>query len=85
MRKMRLDLEELTVESFATADALRPLGTVRGNVDDAVAITVPEPIVTPNCSADSACDTCRYSCIDSCTPQPTCDSCFVTRCRANCG
>jgi len=86
MRKMRLDLDELTVESFATAEALRSLGTVKGNLDDAIAIaiTAPQPVLTPDCSADSACDTCRYSCIDSCTPQPTCDSCFVTRCKANC-
>ena len=83
MRKMKLDVEQLAVESFATAESLNALGTVRGNgvlIGDAITV----PIDTPNCSADSMCDTCKYSCIDSCTPQPTCDSCFVTRCRANC-
>jgi len=87
MRKIRLDVEQLAVESFVTAGAAGALGTVRGNgvIDDGeiVVITAPQPL-TPNCSADTMCDTCRYSCIDSCTPQPTCDSCHVTMCKANC-
>jgi hypothetical protein len=88
MRKMRLEVEQLEVESFATAERLQAIGTVRGNlaIDDGDIIAEPVPIiVTPNCSADTMCDTCRYSCIDSCTPQPTCDSCHITMCRANCG
>ncbi|HEU4562004.1 MAG TPA: hypothetical protein VFS20_29525 [Longimicrobium sp.] len=88
MRKIRLDVEMLQVESFATTDSIRALGTVRGNAElgdgDMVIITAPE-ILTPNCSADSMCDTCKYSCIDTCTPQPTCDSCHITMCRRNCG
>jgi hypothetical protein len=95
MRKIRLDVDHLEVESFVTAGSLGSPGTVRANgvmLGDGVligdgfeVITNPQPIQTPNCSADTMCDTCRYSCIDSCTPQPTCDSCHVTMCRANCG
>jgi len=89
MRKIRLDVEHLEVESFVTAGSLGSPGTVRGNgvlIGDGFAvITDPQPIQTPNCSADTMCDTCKYSCIDSCTPQPTCDSCHITMCRANCG
>lgn len=88
MRKIRLDVEMLQVESFATAGSIRALGTVRGNAEigdgDMIIITAPQPL-TPNCSADSMCDTCKYSCIDTCTPQPTCDSCHITMCRRNCG
>ena len=88
MRKIRLDVDQLHVESFVTAQALRAPGTVRANSGeigdgDIVVVTAPEPM-TPFCSADTMCDTCKYSCIDTCTPQPTCDSCFVTRCKANC-
>lgn len=87
MHKIRLDVETLEVESFATADSTGAPGTVRGNgvIDDGdiIVITNPQP-VTPNCSANTMCDTCRYSCIDSCTPQPTCDSCHVTMCRTQC-
>lgn len=92
MRKIRLDIEELAVESFVTAASLGTPGTVRANgvllgdgvlIGDGFAITAPQPL-TPNCSADTMCDTCRYSCIDSCTPQPTCDSCHITMCKANC-
>ncbi|HET7230083.1 MAG TPA: hypothetical protein VFJ16_08785 [Longimicrobium sp.] len=88
MRKIRLDVEHLEVESFVTAASVREPGTVRangmvGDGGDLIIITAPEPL-TPNCSADTMCDTCKYSCIDTCTPQPTCDSCHVTMCRANC-
>lgn len=87
MRKIRLDVEMLQVESFATADAIRALGTVRGNAElgDGDMVIITAPVLTPNCSADSMCDTCKYSCIDTCTPQPTCDSCHITMCRRNCG
>jgi hypothetical protein len=34
MRKLRLELDRLSVESFATAKAMRKNGTVRGRGDD---------------------------------------------------
>lgn len=87
MRKIRLDVEHLEVESFVTAGSVGAPGTVRANgvlIGDEIGV-ITNPIQTPDCSADTMCDTCKYSCIDTCTPQPTCDSCHVTMCRANCG
>lgn len=34
MRKLRLEVDRLSVESFATAPAIRRIGTVRGHGDD---------------------------------------------------
>ncbi len=93
MRKIRLDVEQLAVESFATQSRARAaIGTVRGNgimLGDGILMgdgfdAVANPVNTPNCSADTNCDTCRFSCIDTCAPQATCDSCFVTRCKTQC-
>lgn len=63
MRKLRLEIEEIQVESFEVADDLREPGTVHGH----------QPTVgdtcSCECSADGACslidDTCsghQYSC-----------------------
>jgi len=89
MRKFKLDVEELTVESFATDTASGALGTVKahsliGAEGDAIAITAPPP-ASWDCSQNpyTQCDSCYLSCIDTCN-QPTCDSCGITRCKANC-
>ena len=91
MRKFRLDIEELTVESFATDSAASGMGTVQAHAlidanGDMVAITAPPPPASVDCSANpyTQCQSCYLSCIDTCN-QPTCDSCGVTRCKANCG
>lgn len=93
MRKYTLDIEELTVESFATDTALGAMGTVRAHAfvdaaDDGDIITAPPPPPPPsvNCSANpyTECQSCVLSCVDTCN-QPTCDSCHATMCRANCG
>ena len=93
MRKFRLDIEELTVESFATDTAAGAMGTVRAHafIDDAdageVVITAPPPPPpSVNCSANpyTQCQSCYLSCVDTCN-QPTCDSCHITMCRAICG
>lgn len=57
MRKMKLDIDRLAVESFAIMDAgTGARGTVRGNA------------ATLRCSAPSNCvpDTCSFSCNGSC-------------------
>ena len=89
MRKFKLDVEELTVESFATDSAAGGMGTVRAHAlvgidGDEVAITAPPP-ASVDCSANpyTQCQSCYLSCVDTCN-QPTCDSCFATRCKANC-
>lgn len=62
MRKMKLDIERLTVESFATRieDADAP-GTVHGNA------------ITNLCvSLRSGCDSCQLSCTGSCATGLNC-------------
>lgn len=57
MRKMTLDVDQLTVDSFEIADASNERGTVRGNA------------ATLICSHQTACaggDTCQLSCTGSC-------------------
>lgn len=46
MKKLRLDVEDLTVESFATASAAEKRGTVRANA------------ATPDCT--ESCTNCSY-------------------------
>jgi hypothetical protein len=93
MHKFKLDVEELTVESFATDSAASGMGTVQAHalvgVDDGDLIVTappPPPPASVDCSANpyTQCQSCYLSCVDTCN-QPTCDSCHVTMCRANCG
>ena len=66
MRKLKLDVTELRVESFEACDGdARSIGTVRGNV------------LTPECSADDTCDTCfqaTCNCANT-SPMPSCQDC----------
>lgn len=78
MRKMKLEVEALQVESFDTSTAARrEPGTVRAHVDaaddDRVAITTPQtqgPSCKPSCwgSCLASClGTCEVSCDGRCT------------------
>lgn len=62
MRKMKLDLDQLAVESFAIrgADA-EERGTVRGNM-----------VTERFCSFQSGCNTCQLSCNGSCATGYNC-------------
>lgn len=81
MRKLKLEIEELAVESFEVERDRGTAGTVRGlafgDAADAgaVAITVP---VTNTCPQVTYCASCVATC-DSCVG-PSCDSCQITRC-----
>ncbi|HEX8691901.1 MAG TPA: hypothetical protein VF746_05760 [Longimicrobium sp.] len=89
MRKLRLDLEELAVESFDTSTSGAPrAGTVRGNIaTDSIAIGAAEPAPVgtyqKTCMIDfcadswqSGCLTCAGTCGED-TCQDTCkDSCY---------
>ncbi|HEX6372209.1 MAG TPA: hypothetical protein VF006_25045 [Longimicrobium sp.] len=70
MQKVRLDLDELEVQSFTTTGPERPQrGTVQGNEDDCTCQC---------CPTDPALNTCWASCPDTCwaTCGDTCgDSC----------
>lgn len=75
MRKLRLDLDEIRVDSFRTSEESAWRGTVRGNggpdgaeaeVDEEVAITPPPPPKTA--SPEYTCfDTCAATCQTRCT------------------
>lgn len=84
MRKMKLEIEALQVESFDTsAPARREPGTVRAHadgVDDHVAITTPQT-QGPSCLA-----TCKISCWGSCLASclGTCEVSCDARCTELC-
>ena len=91
MRKWKLDPETLSVESFAVASADVLRGTVRGaSFEDDVEEPVPGDDVAflslftcqTRCNQNTCDGTCGRTCA-TCN-DPTCDSCFITRCRDNC-
>ncbi|HST57625.1 MAG TPA: hypothetical protein VLK84_02985 [Longimicrobium sp.] len=71
MRKLKLDVSALRVESFEASEGRGPQpGTVRGN--DA----------TPACSGEESCgESCDFTvCMETClcadtSPRPSCDAC----------
>lgn len=87
MRKLRLDLEQLTVDSFGTGQA-RGVGTIRARADSDPDVC-PQPIdgdghevaITATwwrtCPATCQGDTCYISCVTacSCPTNPGCDTC----------
>lgn len=76
MRKLRLDLDQLTVDTFDTSTAAKEKGTVFG--EQCTCNTV---CTCPGCpSCDATCPaTCAYTCDDwSCG-----GSCFLTECGGN--
>jgi hypothetical protein len=72
MRKLKLHVDQLCVESFQTADADRPLGTVMGNNDSIVdpgCVTYETACPDPTCHANTQCCsgyTCAYTCGSTC-------------------
>jgi hypothetical protein len=89
MRKLRLELERLEVESFETDCVPGQLGTVRARADtDPVAVeTEPVGEVGDGFLSIYTCRTCPVvtqcaSCVATCETcrGPTCDSCAYTRC-----
>ena len=87
MRKMKLNPEDLAVDSFATATRSDGRGTVRGlaygeMVDEAIAITDPQPVSNATCQTLCNQNTCAGSCGITCSTcnDPTCNSCVATGC-----
>jgi len=82
MRKLKLELEELSVESFETAGEAEERGTVRGNSFP----TRFAQCITNACSgADGVtCDeTCGYTCYATCGETcgaNSCDGCITYTC-----
>jgi hypothetical protein len=71
MRKLRLDVDGLTVESFVTADERRGAGTVRGA--EATELCSAGPVTCH--PTNDPCDTCATSCAGG----PRCD-CLPSGC-----
>jgi len=88
MRKLKLDPEQLAVESFATAEIEALQGTVRGaqdGVDGEIKEPAPgeeEVIAASWFTCFTKCDqlTCRLSCAGTCYYDKTCNSCHITMC-----
>lgn len=88
MRKLRLNPDQLAVESFETASAADALGTVRAAQEDIAEPVEPvepgEEIILSIWTCRTNCGqlTCGASCGVTCSTcyDPTCNSCFVTRC-----
>lgn len=79
MRKLRLELDELSVQSFETQRRAGGVGTVHGRGMDfqVEAITAPPP-ATDTCPQVTYCASCVATC-ETCY-DPTCNSCNLTRC-----
>lgn len=90
MRKLKLNVEELEVESFHTHAGARRPGTVQGHRDAfegfaqaegaEVAITVP---VTPFCPSILTCTCPQVTYCASCVN--TCETCYGPSCMTACG
>ena len=87
MGKLRLDVEQLQVESFTTNDEARERGTVRGNADLIGAgqdVAMPGGTLQQTCMIDfckdswmSGCLTCAGTCVNTCPAScQTCNTCF---------
>jgi hypothetical protein len=76
MEKLKLEMDSLVVESFATGHASTSSGTVRGRLgadEGDMAIMAPVPK-----TADVTCPaTCKFTCANTC--DYTCgDTCYIT-------
>jgi hypothetical protein len=81
MKKLRLELDSLAVESFDTAAAQKPKGTVFG--EQCTCNTMCAQQTCPGCPT---CDnTCAYTCDDATCPAcPTCAASCNGSCEATC-
>ncbi len=71
MKKLSLDLDQLTVESFDTSTTERPAGTVRAHgYTDTTCRQLLCDCGPTNVTCDTACyqDTCGDSCVNICPP-----------------
>jgi hypothetical protein len=81
MRKLRLDIQALRVESFEAAVSPEPrIGTVRGNADTPGCDA--EPISQgPTCEGESCVETACATCLCPYSgPMPSCEPCSMYGC-----
>jgi len=77
MKKLKLNLDEIKVESFQTVQALINKGTVLGN--DEWTVTCP-PDTEAGCATEAA--TCPNTCVNTCAA--TCPNTCIATCVASC-
>jgi hypothetical protein len=88
MRKLKLNPEQLAVESFQTATPAGRAGTVRGaafGADHEIAepgVIAPAPVSIWTCETGCGQNTCGGTCGVTCATcdDPTCNSCYATGC-----
>ncbi|MGD8778912.1 MAG: pinensin family lanthipeptide [Ignavibacteria bacterium] len=91
MKKLKLNLEELKVDSFETTNSsLNNKGTAKGYNGDDIGLSISYMPTCVNCSGNPTCwptyaNTCPHTCVNTChtCDQPTCqqtcgDTCAVT-------
>lgn len=77
MKKIRLSLSELKVDSFETIKQPKNIGTIKGN------LTATE---SPQCKSEYDCNTyktCDATCLDLCDPPPSNNTCDIS-CNGTC-
>jgi hypothetical protein len=85
MKKMKLNLEQLAVDSFDTSAAAEKRGTVFGEQ-----CTCHTNCTCPGCptcyeSCNGTCgDSCNGTCAGQYTCDASCDSCYYTQCAQSC-
>ncbi|MBB4635085.1 hypothetical protein [Longimicrobium terrae] len=83
MKKLRLDIEEIAVESFIMSEESLEVGTVRGQQDAAEAIAGGGTIFSLCNTCDNTCDvnaaTCGASCGTACRPTVNTPDCYTPR------
>ncbi|HSU16287.1 hypothetical protein [Longimicrobium sp.] len=78
--KLKLDVEQLQVESFSVQEARVERGTVHGLMSDAPQVCISED---PSCNAQPSCDGTCASCNGSCGY--SCDYTCGYTCEYSCG
>ena len=90
MKKLRLDLDELAVESFDTQKDAREKGTVVGEQCSCGGTCYPEATCPQTCAYTCDDPTCAYTCDDATCAGLTCNyescggTCFNSRCVDSC-
>lgn len=87
MKKLKLQLDDLRIDSFQTSEAETPEGTVFGEQCTCPGVATCDG--SCNCGDTAAGPTCNASCHNSCVAYETCDiwtcggTCYYETCNCN--
>lgn len=85
MKKLRLDLDELEVESFDTRGGAREKGTVVGEQCSCGGTCYPQATCPQTCAYTCDDPTCAYTCDDATCPASCNGTCAGHTCWETCG